>query len=78
MPFCFDINQTSQGAIMLCKLKSRMARLTAAFLVIAVAGGIGLTAVDAAAQTTELKAAFFASTKHPIWAKLMVPWGKAI
>ena len=78
MPFCFDINQTSQGAIMLCKLKSRMARLTAAFLVIAVAGGIGFSAVDAAAQTTELKAAFFASPKHPIWAKLMVPWGKAI
>ena len=63
---------------MLCKLKLRAARLTAALLVIAVAGGIGFAVADAAAQTKNLKVAFFASPKHPIWAKLMVPWGKTI
>ncbi len=63
---------------MFWKHQLRAARLTAASLAIAVAGGIGVTAFDASAQTRELKAAFFASPKHPIWSKLMVPWGKAI
>ena len=56
----------------------RTPRLAAALLVIAVAGGTGFVVGDASAQTREIKAAFFASPKHPIWAKLMVPWGKAI
>ena len=56
----------------------RAFRLTAASLAIVVAGGIGFAAGDASAQTRDIKAAFFASPKHPIWAKLMVPWGKAI
>ena len=54
------------------------ARLTAASLLIAIAGGIGFAAGGASAQTKNLKVAFFPSPKHPIWAKLMVPWGKAI
>ncbi len=53
-------------------------RLTAASLIIATAGGIGFPAGEASAQTINLKSAFFASPKHPIWAKLMVPWAKAI
>ena len=57
----------------------RAVRLTAAALLIAVAGGIGFGAVnDASAQSRDIKMAFFPSPKHPIWAKLMKPWGKTV
>ncbi|MEE8333653.1 MAG: TRAP transporter substrate-binding protein [Alphaproteobacteria bacterium] len=52
--------------------------MVTASLAIAVAGGVCLSAVNAPAQAKDIKAAFFASPKHPIWSKLMVPWGKAI
>lgn len=29
-------------------------------------------------QAAEIKMAFFASPKHPIWSKFMAPWGKAL
>lgn len=32
----------------------------------------------AAAQKRDIKLAFFASPKHPIWAKLMAPWGNTV
>ncbi len=47
-------------------------------MALAVAAGVGFAPAPVSAQTTELKAAFFASPKHPVWAKLMVPWAKAI
>ncbi len=57
----------------------RAVQLTAAALLIAVASGIGFGAVnDASAQSRDIKMAFFASPKHPIWAKLMTPWGKTV
>ena len=59
--------------------KRHTARMTAAALLIAAAGGIGFGAVnDAQAQSRDIKMAFFASPKHPIWAKLMTPWGNMV
>jgi len=52
-------------------------RLMAALLITAF-GAAGLAIGDTAAQARDIKAAFFASPKHPIWSKLMVPWGKTI
>ncbi|MDH3232106.1 MAG: TRAP transporter substrate-binding protein [Alphaproteobacteria bacterium] len=40
-------------------------------------GAMGLPGLLAAAET-ELKMAFFASPRHPIWANMMAPWGKRI
>jgi len=57
------------------KIGSRTLGFAAALLAVSVAGGIAL---GAAAQAKDLKVAFFASPKHPIWARLMAPWGKAI
>ncbi len=55
------------------------ARRMAAALLVAAAGGIGMSAVtDASAQSRDIKLAFFASPKHPVWSKLMAPWGKAV
>lgn len=58
--------------------RSLAARLTAGSLAIALMGGIGFTAGEGVAQTRDLKVAFFASPKHPIWSRLMAPWGKKI
>jgi len=58
--------------------KSRTIRVVAASLAFAFAGGMGFFASDASAQTKDLKVAFFASPKHPIWSRLMAPWGKKI
>jgi len=58
---------------------SRATRLMAASLLIALAGGVATSAVNqAAAQSRDIKMAFFASPKHPIWAKLMTPWGNMV
>ncbi len=57
----------------------RAVRLMAGALLIAASGGIGMGAVnDAQAQSRDIKMAFFASPKHPIWAKLMTPWGNMV
>ena len=56
----------------------RAARLATAALLIAGAGAVGVSASATPAQAKELKQAFFASPQHPIWAKLMAPWGKAV
>ena len=40
-------------------------------------GALGLPSLAAAAET-ELKMAFFASPRHPLWAKMMTPWGKKL
>lgn len=56
----------------------RIARITAASAAIAAVGLTVLTAGAVSAETKDLKVAFFASPKHPIWAKMMEPWGKAI
>lgn len=53
-------------------------RIVAASLALAVASGVGFSGGTAFAQTIDLKVAFFASPKHPIWSRLMVPWGKKI
>ena len=50
--------------------KSAIAAGVAAF----VAAGLG----PAAAQTAEIKMAFFASPKHHVWDKFMEPWGKSL
>ncbi len=39
---------------------------------------VGLPAGKAVAQTKNLKMAFFASPKHPIYANIMMPWAKAL
>ena len=40
------------------------------------AAGLGATLLPAsAAAATELRMAFFASPRHPIWSKMMKPWG---
>lgn len=51
-----------------------------AFLVsLAVLGGVGFGAANSAfAQSRDIKMAFFASPKHPVWSKLMAPWGKTV
>lgn len=59
-------------------IRLRAPRYFAATLALAMAGGIGLGAIGGAAQAKNLKVAFFASPKHPIWARLMAPWGKAV
>ncbi len=41
------------------------------------ASALGLPTLAAAAEA-ELKMAFFASPRHPLWAKMMTPWGKRI
>ncbi len=41
------------------------------------AGALGLPTLAAAAEV-ELKMAFFPSPRHPIWAKMMAPWGKRV
>ena len=57
----------------------RVARLTTAALLLGAAGGIGISAInDASAQSRDIKMAFFASPKHPIWARLMTPWGNIV
>jgi len=61
---------------MFSKIGLRTTRLAA--LAVAVAGAVALAASSASADTRNLKVAFFASPHHPIWAKLMAPWGKAI
>lgn len=49
---------------------------------IALAGGIalgaGMAGTAAQAADAELKMAFFASPKHPVWSVVMAPWGKEI
>ena len=58
---------------------SRATRLMAASLLVTLAGGVATSAVNqAAAQSRDIKMAFFASPKHPIWAKLMTPWGNMV
>ncbi len=47
----------------------------AAGVAAAVAAGFGSGAV---AQTKEIKMAFFASPKHHVWDKMMLPWSEAI
>ncbi len=46
------------------------------------AGAVGASALGlptlAAAAEAELKMAFFASPRHPVWANMMVPWGKKL
>lgn len=44
----------------------------------AVASLMAVTTGNAFAQTKDLKVAFFASPKHPVWSRLMVPWSKKI
>ena len=58
---------------------SRVRLAASAALLVAVACGAGVgTFKDASAQSRDIKMAFFASPKHPIWAKLMTPWGKMV
>ncbi len=52
-------------------LQSKLRGLTAVGVAAAVLAG---TAAAATAQARDLKMAFFASPKHHIWAKLMMPW----
>ncbi len=47
-------------------------------LLLAAAGVMGQGIRDVSAQSRDIKMAFFASPKHPIWAKLMAPWGDMI
>ncbi len=46
------------------------------------AGAMGVSVLGlpnlAAAAETELKMAFFASPRHPLWRQMMVPWGKRL
>ncbi len=51
-------------------------RISATAAVAAVAGGIALAPVPADAR--DIKMAFFASPKHPIWSRLMAPWGRSL
>ena len=44
----------------------------------ALAFGAGLFAGSAQAADKDLKMAFFASPKHPVWAGMMAPWGKTL
>ena len=53
-------------------------RLATVAILIAGIGAIGVAGGTSQVQAKELKQAFFASPKHPIWAKLMEPWGKAV
>jgi len=55
-----------------------IAGLATASLLIAGMGVAGLAGGATTVQAKELKQAFFASPRHPIWAKLMVPWAKAV
>ena len=54
----------------------RFHRLAATVAIAAVTGGIALAAASADAR--DIKMAFFASPKHPIWSRLMAPWGKSL
>lgn len=45
------------------------------------AGAVGLAAMglpNLAAAATELRMAFFASPRHPLWHKMMKPWGERV
>ena len=56
------------------EIKPRANRVMATALMLAAAGGFASSVVsDAQAQSRDLKMAFFASPKHPIWSKLMAP-----
>ena len=66
------------GMIMFKQDNLRTRRFVAASLAVAIAGGIGFSTNSAIAQSKDLKVAFFASPKHPIWSRLMAPWSKKI
>jgi TRAP-type C4-dicarboxylate transport system substrate-binding protein len=59
-------------------IQRQTTRIMVTSLAVAIFSGIGFAAKDVAAQSTDLKVAFFASPKHPVWSKLMVPWSKKI
>ena len=44
----------------------------------ALAAGAASIALAATASAAEIKMAFFASPKHPVYSKLMTPWSKAV
>lgn len=44
----------------------------------AVTGVLAGAALTNEAEASDIKMAFFASPKHPIWARLMEPWGKGV
>ena len=49
--------------------------------VLAFAAGLSFVAGAVASSTAEardIKMAFFASPKHPVWSRLMAPWGKSV
>lgn len=58
---------------------SRSSKIQQAVLAAAVAAGaIGGAALTSSAEARDIKMAFFASPKHPVWSKLMAPWGEGI
>ena len=70
---------TDREANMSLFSKSMPARGLAVALTLA--AGLTLAAapvVTATAEARDIKLAFFASPKHPIWSRLMAPWGKTI
>ena len=60
------------------KLGPGTARLATATLLIAGIAATGIAGGATPVEAKELKQAFFASPKHPIWSKLMEPWGKTV